>query len=118
MRTRSGSSVSATRTSTIARPHPRVLLLVTWIDPFGTVLSVPSYCRTIVTRSVSPSTVPVTGPPSVCRSSTSPTSNCPSSAMNSPANVSFTTVCAPNPSATPAIPALANNGPSGTPART
>ena len=41
--------------------------------------------------------MPLTGPPSVCRSSTSPTSNCPSRAMNSPARVSFTTVCAPKP---------------------
>jgi hypothetical protein len=49
--------------STIARPHPRVLLLVTRMFPFGTMLSVPSNARTVVIRSVSASTVPATVAP-------------------------------------------------------
>ena len=83
--------------------------------PFGTMLSVPSNARTIVTRSVSASTVPATGSADVWSSTVSPTSYWFSARMKNPESVSRTIVCAPNPSATPAIPAVASSGPRFTP---
>ena len=106
---------SAIRTSTIARAQPRDLLLTTWMFPFGTRCSVPSKSRSVVTRRVSASTLPLTGAGRRLQlRSTSPTPNWFSSRMKNPESVSRTIDCAPNPSATPATPALAKNGPSGT----
>src|ERR671919_1727112 len=113
-RRRSTSSPYATRTSTIARAHPRDLLLTSWMLPFGMMCSVPSKSRSVVTRSVSDSTLPDTGFAVVRTSTTSATPNWFSSRMKNPDSVSRTIDCAPKPSATPAIPALAKNGPSGT----
>jgi hypothetical protein len=115
VRTCSGSSSSETGTSTTARPHPRVRLFVTSINPLGTVDNVPSYCRTDVVRRLRRSIVPDTVPADVVRSTVSPTSYCPSRKMNRPLNESRTIDCAPNPSAIPTIPADATIGVMSTP---
>ena len=105
-RTASTSAQYATRTSTTARPHSWVLLPVRRISPLRTNHRVPLPSRTLVTRSATSSTVPVTSP----KSTVSPTPYWSSSSMNVPDRKSFTRLCAPKPSATPAMPAEARNG--------
>ena len=94
--------------------------LVTWVIwPLGVMTTSPSAVRTVVTRNVTSSTVPIAGSgmPGTERRMRSPKPYWRSVMMKKPARMSWTMRCAPNPSATPATAAGATRLVSGMPKR-
>ena len=98
-----------------ARAQSLDRLSVFMIWPLGMVYISPSEVRSLVTRSVTSSTVPMASLPEPTVSSTrSPNPYCFSVMMKNPLSRSCTTRCAPKPSAAPSTAAGATSEPIGT----
>ena len=91
--------------------QPFDLLVTSRTSPDGTMCTSPLVARSVVVRSVTRSTMPVT--PAIVISS--PIVYCPSASRNSPLSRSFTIVWAPKPTAKPSTPAEASSAPVLTP---